>query len=123
EPLPLGLVRESEGVEVHDRYPSGSGSDGERSIQGGHVRDGIVTGEGVVVDARPAAFLTRGLALLLDLVLLTVVVLLGVWMMSGVSLPTGYEGPIIIALLVTVMVVIPTAIETLTRGLSLGKLA
>src|SRR5690606_23830574 len=76
EPLPLGLVRESEGVEVHDRYPSGSGSDGERSIQGGHVRDGIVTGEGVVVDARPAAFLTRGLALLLDLVLLTVVILL-----------------------------------------------
>ena len=87
------------------------------------MRDGIVTGEGVVVDARPAAFLTRGLALLLDLVLLTVVVLLGVWMMSGVSLPTGYEGPIIIALLVTVTVVIPTTIETLTRGLSLGKLA
>ena len=87
------------------------------------MRDGIVTGEGVVVDARPAAFLTRGLALLIDLVALTVVVVALAWAMSGLALPAGYESPLIIAALVTVAVVVPTTNEALSRGLSLGKLA
>ena len=66
------------------------------------MRDGIVTGEGVVVDARPAAFLTRGLALLIDLVALTVVVVALAWAMSGLALPAGYESPLIIAALASV---------------------
>ena len=87
------------------------------------MRDGIVTGEGVVVDARPAAFLTRGLALLLDLLALAALATGAAWAMNGVPLPAGYEGPIAIALVVVVAVVVPTTIETLSRGLSLGKLA
>ncbi|MGP7959888.1 RDD family protein [Sanguibacter sp. A247] len=87
------------------------------------MRDGIVTGEGVVVDARPAAFLTRGLALLIDLLALTAVLLGAAWALSGLSLPTDYQSPLTIAAIVTLAVIIPTTIETLSRGLSIGKLA
>jgi len=89
------------------------------------VRDGILIGEGVVLDARPASFLTRGLAFTLDLLVLlafalaTVVVLFG----SLESLTLDMATAVVIALSVLVMVVVPTTVETLSRGRSLGKLA
>ena len=87
------------------------------------MRDGIVTGEGVVVDARPAAFLTRGLALLIDLLALGIVLLIGVGVFSLAPAIPGYEGPLMIAIIVTISIIVPTTIESLTRGRSLGKLA
>jgi len=87
--------------------------------------DGILTGEGVLLDARPTSAATRLLAALLDLLVLGVgvVVLL---IALGALIPNASEELFRILgvlLLVTVWVVLPTTVDTLTRGRSLGKLA
>jgi len=89
------------------------------------VRDGILIGEGVVLDARPASFATRGLALFLDMLTLFVVLFALLFATAGsLELVDPDFAPAIgIALAVLVMVVIPTTVETLSRGRSLGKLA
>src|SRR3712207_4002260 len=89
------------------------------------MTEGILTGEGVLLDARPASFATRLLAGLLDVVVLAAV-LIGVGVVGGAL---GAEvGPqaaqaLLVGSMVLVLVVIPTTVETLTRGRSLGKLA
>lgn len=89
------------------------------------MRDGILIGEGVVLDARPASFATRGLALFLDMLVLLVLVLASLfafaWSLGSLELDMATA--IVIAFSVLVMVVIPTTVETLSRGRSLGKLA
>ncbi|WP_313662171.1 RDD family protein [Cellulosimicrobium cellulans] len=89
------------------------------------MRDGILIGEGVVLDARPASFVTRGLALFLDMLTLFVALFALLFATSGsLELVDPDFAPAIgIALAVLVMVVIPTTVETLSRGRSLGKLA
>lgn len=90
------------------------------------MRDGILTGEGVVLDARPASFVTRALGALID-VAATLAVVLG--LLLALALPaTDVLDPELapavgIALVVLVTVVVPTTVETLSRGRSLGKLA
>lgn len=87
--------------------------------------DGVVIGEGVVLDARPASFATRLLGSLIDVAVLATVLLLLLWFATGTFDVGGEDtGPaVLIAVMVMVMVVIPTTVETLTRGRSLGKLA
>jgi len=89
------------------------------------VRDGILIGEGVVLDARPASFVTRGLALFLDLLTIFVVLIALLWATAGtLELVDPDLAPAIsVAIAVLVMVVVPTTVETLSRGRSLGKLA
>lgn len=87
------------------------------------MRDGIITGEGVVLDARPASFATRMLAIGLDLAVLFAVVVAGAYLLRDVSVSESAARILTIAALVTVMVGIPTTVETLTRGRSLGKWA
>jgi uncharacterized RDD family membrane protein YckC len=84
---------------------------------------GILTGEGVLLETRPAAFASRMLGGIIDAAayvagIITVLVLVG-------ELGGGdYSGSIFTILtMVVVFVVVPTTIETLTRGRSLGKLA
>lgn len=87
--------------------------------------DGIVIGEGVVLDARPASFATRMLGSAVDLTAQGVVLLLLLAAATG-SFDVGGQDvapALLIAVLVLVMVVVPTTVETLTRGRSLGKLA
>jgi uncharacterized RDD family membrane protein YckC len=86
--------------------------------------DGIVIGEGVVLDSRPTSSAVRLLAALLDLALLGVVVIFVVFPLLG-RFATSEEtarimGVVIVA---TITVIIPTTVDTLTRGRSLGKLA
>lgn len=89
------------------------------------MSDGILTGEGVLLDARPASFATRMLAALLDLLVVGAVAF-------GIAIAMGTVGAeispsagraLVIVALVTVLVALPTTVETLTRGRSLGKLA
>ena len=47
------------------------------------MRDGILIGEGVVLDARPASFVTRGLALFLDMLTLFVALFALLFATSG----------------------------------------
>ena len=85
---------------------------------------GILTGEGVLLETRPAAFASRMLGGLIDAaayVAGTLLVLMVVGVLGGGS---DYSAAIFSVLtLVVVLVVAPVTIETLTRGRSLGKLA
>jgi uncharacterized RDD family membrane protein YckC len=95
------------------------------------VHDGIVIGEGVLLDARPAGILSRFLGLLIDVIaIVTVVVLLLIaattWLFE--QFLAGESGWDVLAItqvlfVITLWIGIPTAVETLTRGWSLGKLA
>ncbi|MBE1876352.1 RDD family protein [Myceligenerans pegani] len=95
------------------------------------MHDGIVIGEGVLLDARPAGFISRTLAVLLDLIALFVVIVLLLvlavpWLTDQfLRGEAGFDALLITNVLVTitVMVGVPTTVETLTRGRSLGKLA
>jgi len=84
---------------------------------------GIVTGEGVLLDSRPASFASRALASSLDLILLGLLAIGAVLLLGRLGwMPT--EAGLRILLIVTVVsvtIVLPTSLETLTRGLTLGK--
>ncbi|WP_275005353.1 RDD family protein [Promicromonospora iranensis] len=92
------------------------------------MQDGIVIGEGVVLDARPASFITRAMGAMLDFVILAVVVIIvlvrvGVWFFETAA--ASQDVAVIIFSVVSALVVVglPVAIETLSRGRSIGKLA
>jgi uncharacterized RDD family membrane protein YckC len=88
--------------------------------------EGIVIGEGVLLDARPTSFANRVAGALIDVVALGLVLLGLLWLAIGV-LDLSAEGDLqqilTVVIMVTVLVVVPTTIDTLTRGRSLGKLA
>jgi uncharacterized RDD family membrane protein YckC len=95
---------------------------------GGTVQDGIVIGEGVVLDARPASFITRGMGAMLDFlvigaVIVTALVVGGIWFFDNVVLGEDVAMVVYVLASVVVMVVIPVTVETLSRGRSVGKLA
>ncbi|GAB3172067.1 RDD family protein [Myceligenerans halotolerans] len=95
------------------------------------MHDGIVIGEGVLLDARPAGILSRSLAFLLDVIVIVIVVILLFWVASEwifdqfLAGESGIEILMIAQVLfvVALWVGIPTTVETLTRGWSLGKFA
>jgi len=84
-----------------------------------------VTGEAVALDLRLAQFPSRTLALSLDLLVQLGVLLLVVWIVG--ALASGTDGAaasaIYLVSVVLVIVGLPTLVESLSRGRSLGKLA
>lgn len=86
--------------------------------------DEILIGEGVMLDARPASFASRLLGALLDLLVVGTgaFLLLVVAGAVGQNLDDAAGSALGILLLVTITVVVPTTVETLTRGRSVGKL-
>ena len=84
-----------------------------------------VTGEAVALDLRLAQFPSRTLALSLDLLVQLGVLLVVVWIVG--ALASGVDGAaasaIYLVAVVLVIVGLPTLVESLTRGRSLGKLA
>ncbi len=85
----------------------------------------LVTGEAVALDLRPASFATRALALALDLVVL-VVLGIGAALAAGAVasfLDQAGASAVLLATVVLVVLGVPTTVETLSRGRSLGKLA
>ena len=85
----------------------------------------VVTGEAVVLDLRPVSFASRALALLLDLFAQAVLVTALSWTTVELSggLDSAAEQALVVVILVAVVVGLPTTVETLTRGKSLGKWA
>ena len=87
--------------------------------------DDLVTGEAVALDLPPASLGLRIASGLID-VLVTVVLLFVVILMAGVA-TIGTDAALatvaFIGSIIIVFVVVPTTMETLTRGRSLGKLA
>lgn len=85
----------------------------------------IVTGEAVVLELRPASFAARALGLLLDVtvnVVLLVLILLGM-SAAGQELDEAAARALTLVSVVFCFVIVPVTVETLSRGLSLGKLA
>lgn len=87
--------------------------------------DKQLTGEAVAFDARPTSFVLRGAGLAIDaLIGYTVLILLFIALAyAGDQLDAAATAALRVAILATVFLVIPTLVETLTHGRSLGKLA
>jgi uncharacterized RDD family membrane protein YckC len=84
--------------------------------------DGVLIGEAVVLETRPASFASRMLAGLLDLAVLGVLAIAGLITLG--ELASDATAPALsIVLLAILLVGVPTTVETLSRGRSLGKLA
>ena len=91
------------------------------------AEDETLTGEAVALDIQPLGFFLRAVGCLIDMVagillLIAGSLLLTVLVASG-TIPDSALGIGVIALLVIVMVVVPTTVETLSRGRSLGRWA
>ncbi|MFJ6761149.1 RDD family protein [Streptomyces sp. NPDC091273] len=85
----------------------------------------LVTGDAVVLGLRPARLPSRGLAILLDLIVyVTGYVLLSVGLaLATASLDDAAQAAVGVASFLLLLVGVPIAVETLSHGRSLGKLA
>ncbi|WP_420112836.1 RDD family protein [Pseudactinotalea sp.] len=83
----------------------------------------VITGEAVALELRPAGVAHRLLSGLIDLGIYaaaSIALLLG---LSRLVQNSAHLGILIVVVSVTMMVALPTTVESLTRGLSAGKLA
>jgi uncharacterized RDD family membrane protein YckC len=89
------------------------------------ISEDLVTGEAVVLDLRPASFVTRALALILDLIVTVIAVVVVSLLLSSALGDIDAAASSAIGLVVTIgiLIGIPITVETVTRGRSLGKLA
>lgn len=85
----------------------------------------LVTGEAVALELRPAKLPSRALAVLLDLVVAMVVYLLVTLLLAlaTAGLDEAAQMAIAVASFLLLLVGVPIAVETLSHGRSLGKLA
>lgn len=87
--------------------------------------DDLVTGEAVALDLPPASLGARIASGLIDLVV-TVMALMAVvmlYLVAALQTDAALAHVALVGSLITVFLVFPTTMETLTRGRSLGKLA
>lgn len=88
--------------------------------------DEVLTGEAVALDVQPVGYLMRAIGALIDY-LVSLVLLVASLVAIGFGSNLNFElfldlfRIVIIGLMALVMVVIPTVVETLSRGRSLGK--
>lgn len=87
--------------------------------------DAILIGEGVVLDTSAAPVPLRILSGTIDLAVMVTVIIVGVSLLELVTpfVNDAWGRAIVISFAVTVLVVVPTVVETLTRGRSLGRWA
>ena len=90
-------------------------------------QDEVLTGEAVALDVQPVGFFMRALGAVIDMLVGIALFLLFIWVASWVdaagALPPELFPILTISVLVLIMVVLPTAVETASRGRSLGRLA
>lgn len=86
-----------------------------------------LTGEAVALDVQPIGFFLRAVGALIDILIGAVLLAGGALLLATLaiqgSLPESAVGIGVVTLLVLVMVAVPTTVETLSRGRSLGRLA
>lgn len=87
--------------------------------------DRQLIGEAVGVDARAASFVLRAAGLIIDVLATYAVVLLLFWALSaaGKVLDAAATAATQVVIVAVMFVVVPTTVETLSHGRSLGKLA
>ena len=85
----------------------------------------LITGDAVTLDLRIAGLPSRTLALAVDVTLQVLVLMAGTvlvsWVFSAGGSP-GAQAAVTLGMVVLVLVGLPTLVETLTRGRSLGKM-
>ncbi|MFE7846043.1 RDD family protein [Microbacterium sp. NPDC057407] len=90
-------------------------------------QDEILTGEAVALDVQPLGFFLRALGVLIDMLIgVALLILFSVvtgWLLGSGAVDESAVTILTISTIVLVLVVIPTVVETTTRGRSLGKLA
>lgn len=86
--------------------------------------DTILTGEAVALESRPAGVMVRAAATLVDFGFYGLIWVLGALGVLGqlVDLNEARMGVVMVSSVALVVVIVPTAVETLTRGRSLGKI-
>jgi uncharacterized RDD family membrane protein YckC len=86
----------------------------------------LMTGEAVGLDLRPTSFVLRGAGALVDVIVYLGVWIVGVLLVNSPALAGALDDAAVkavtIASLVFCIVVLPTAVELLTHGKSLGRL-
>jgi uncharacterized RDD family membrane protein YckC len=85
----------------------------------------LVTGEAVALDVKPASYILRAAGTIIDW-LLSMLVMLGCILLlaaTGGALDQALARALIVLILVFGMVILPTTVELVSRGRSLGKLA
>ncbi|WP_104091194.1 RDD family protein [Arthrobacter sp. GMC3] len=84
----------------------------------------IITGEAVVLELRPASFAARSLGCAIDVLVTVVLAIAAIFTIGAIPflVDASATRAIILLTLVTLLVGLPIAVETLTRGKSLGKL-
>jgi uncharacterized RDD family membrane protein YckC len=90
------------------------------------AQDEILTGEAVALDVQPVGFLLRAVGAAIDMavsVAILVVFLLSMLWLGGNGMDAAVLPILSIVMIVVVAVLVPTVVETLTHGRSLGKLA
>ncbi len=88
--------------------------------------DEVLTGEAVALDVQPTGVLLRAVGAVIDILLSLVLMFAALLIITGPLgplLPAGAQQMTLIVALVLVLVVLPTVVETTTRGRSLGRLA
>ncbi len=105
--------------------PTGHAAAGRASEPVTVTSDDLVTGEAVALDLPPAGLGARIASGVIDLVAALVLFLLALLLFSVATLQTdeALRTAAAVGTVVTVLLVLPTTMETLTRGRSLGKLA
>lgn len=110
---------------IHPRYgsPVPSSGAGTPGLPTGEPVGEIVTGEAVVLGLRSASFASRMLAAAFDAVAVLVVLVAAVWGSSSLltQADEATTTAIGVALSALCLIGIPAAVETATRGRSLGK--
>ncbi|MCL2423158.1 MAG: RDD family protein [Micrococcales bacterium] len=87
---------------------------------------GIVTGEGVLLESEAASVFNRMLSGVIDYTLYAIGLFIASWAMGALyttDIDFQMSAAISLAVFVTMLVIVPIAVETLTRGRSLGRLA
>lgn len=87
--------------------------------------DALVIGEGVLLDLEPARFASRLLSALIDYSILGVVLLLSTVLFGALlaALDSAAAAALFLVVMIGIVVGLPTAVETLTRGKSPGRYA
>lgn len=88
--------------------------------------DEVLTGEAVALDVQPTGVLLRAVGAVIDILLAVVLMVGALLIITGPLaplLPEGAQQMTLIVTLVLLLVVLPTAVESTTRGRSLGRLA
>ncbi len=90
-------------------------------------QDEVLTGEAVALDVQPVGFFMRALGAIIDMLVSIALFLLIIWGISLLdaagALPPELFPILTTTVLVLILVVLPTAVETVSRGRSLGRLA